>query len=134
MEVFKAVEKGQRWGSNWAIFKASEEFENYTDHWNRFSRMYSKYLPQYFKGMVIEKAPGTVGILTFKYYDNALTFIEDYKKVDWEIIKVRGIGKGEKIWWLIGSCGLDPSRLFRGPYSMDAPNGTLAFEAVEVLE
>jgi hypothetical protein len=133
MQVYKVVEKKTRHCSNWAIFKSHEYCNNI--FWKKFRKNNLQYFPRYFKGRVVEAVKGTIGILTFEYLEAAELFIKCNNAVkNLIIIKVEGIGDERRVYHLKGNCGGKPTNILRAGEEMAAPQGTLAFESVKVLE
>jgi hypothetical protein len=130
MQIYKVVERKTRHCSNWAIFKSH-------DNWKEgcwFRKKHIQYFPRYLKGRVVEAVKGSAGLLTFEYLKDAKFFIKRNLMADLIIIKVEGIGDKRRVNRLKGNCGGDPSSIFREDEEMIAPEGTLAFNSVKVLE
>lgn len=97
------------------------------------------YRLEYKQGTIVEAPAGTLGILVFKTLDAAGDF--SFGNGSFKIIEVRPIGKGKIVrdvcasqdpavldswyhWWYHGCCSRH----------LKAPPGTIAYQAVEVLE
>jgi hypothetical protein len=147
--VYKVVEKRTRWCSNWALFRAATK--NSLVSGNRFKeadawrKKNKEWFPRYLKGTTVKKAPNSVGILAFQSKAAAKTFARDSFDVVFapaQIIKVKGIGERKQDVYVVSGCGYAPIRihdaihpLFREwPWTVEAPSGTVAYDAVEVLE
>lgn len=138
MITYKVVEKGTRFGSNWMFLKQEFENEDFRQLCNDIRKENPEYFPRYLNNTVVNKAPKSVGILCFSSKHFAEQFIQPYSdfNLSTKIIKVRGIGKktytNDMI--LISGCGESPERLTTRKPDMAAHEGTIAFDAVEVLE
>jgi hypothetical protein len=102
-----------------------------------------EYFPRYRKGTKVEAVPGSVGILCFGSRKDAQRFIEYYWdqyliKSPVKIVKVKGFSKITTPFRLASGCS-DLGRIRNlsrkeAVLSVNPPNGTIAFKAVEVLE
>lgn len=131
--AYKVVEKQTRHCSNWAIYKTHYQETRVL----KYRREHPEWFPRYFKGRTVKEAPGSIGILCFEYKMEALCFAESYKKIDWLIIQVEGIGEQRDWCLLISGCGCYPKRLGREALVTDLvspPIGTVLYHEVLVLE
>lgn len=149
--AYKVVEKGTRWCSNWALFKGltiNSKFSTLEDTKNfkavnLWRQKNKEWFPRYFKGSIVKKAPGSVGILAFEDEASASSFArvnfavtgKRWCRLPTRIIKVRGIGKPNKNVRIAHGCGRLPQNIndelqIKGT----VPCGTVAYNAVEVLE
>ena len=139
MIAYKVVEKRTRWGSNWMMFKnryacgriSLEEFTRGL----KFRKRHPEIFPHYYRGRIIKAAPCSLGILCFETKKDAENFILD---ADFgssaTIVAVRGIGFARAVKKVLACCGAYPWRLETGSFVTLAPKGTLAFDAIKVLE
>ena len=143
--AYKVVEKGTRWGSNWMMFKDvltdPEALPSSCEKGLKFQKEHPEFFPRYFKNTIVKAAPKSRGILCFETKQHAERFIT-YSDLKHRaiIVKVRGIGQARQIVSVIPNCGSFPwhltltTKMKLGFYMMRAPKGTIAFNAVEVLE
>lgn len=105
------------------------------------------YCKKYKEGSVVNAVPGTLGIMTFNTYSNALQFVRGRPAGSrFQIVKVRPIGKGKRIKFV--SAGQHEERIRRFYKNQQliederlipegaspAPKGTICYQSVEVLE
>lgn len=132
MIAYKAVGEDTRDCSNWTLFDGFYSNKNHPAYKEglEFKEKHKEYFPVYKKG--------SVGILCFESEEEAYGFIIMYGDYTtrFKIIKVRGINKLETPKFVNVGCGGD----YLTKINMDTteicrpPIGTIAFEAVEVLE
>ena len=145
MIAYKVVEKQTRWGSNWMMFKdylADKEISRLVLVYRiglNFRKKNPEFFPRYFRGSVVKAAPKSKGILCFETKQHAENFISDFfLKHRATVVKVQGIGRARRIDSVIRGCGAVPWHLVtkKGDalYMMPPPKGTIAFNAVKVLE
>lgn len=141
--LYKVVEKGTRHGSNWALFKAgaSPQDRRHYDAVNAWRRKNKAWFPRYLKGHVIEKAPGSIGLLTFRTLGDAREFIgQECRYVQMKIIKVRGKISTKQNVLILAGVGYFPKYLANTLGQVVAhrmrrpPEGTVLCDSVEVLE
>lgn len=139
MIVYKVVEKNTRNCSNWTMFKIQVKHGIYTNLWKKalkFKKDHPEYFPRYFKGRVIKRAPNSIGILCFKYKDDAISFQSRWRELeDSIIIKVKGNKMLKRKPMVVSGAGGD-GILHLNNYSgkISSPEGTITFDSVEVLE
>ena len=94
----------------------------------------SLYSLEYEKGKLVTAIEGSVGVLTFTSRRDARRFANYYQI----ILRVQPVGKGRTIRNLCGlyEVGEKIEEWYRDgmPPGMAAPDGTMAYPAVEVLE
>jgi len=132
---YKIVEKGTRWGLNWLIFKYYRKTQRPEIYVRgvAFRKSHPEFFPRYFKDRIIHAVPGSLGIMCFPFKEDAEQFkllVPDTGK----IIKVEGIGKPRHVYEVLPT-ELTPWNLtadceIYGP----APEGTIGYSAVRVLE
>ena len=130
---YKVVEKQTRHCSNWAIYKTHFQETKVL----KYRRDHPEWFPRYFKGRVIEKAPGSIGILCFERKIDAIAFSHSYKDINWITISVEGTDEQQGSSFLISGCGCYPERLGRKTSLIDRisfPIGTILYRNVLVLE
>jgi len=140
MIVYKVVEKETRNCSNLGIWKSPMNTGCQTEREiikiEKFIEDHPEFFPKYLKGTIINKAPETPGIFTFKEHKDARAFTKSEDFQDAIIIKVEGIGSPNKHASIILGCAANPMRL--GSITdldfCEAPEGSITFESVEVLE
>ena len=126
MLAYKLVEKNTRWCLNVANLK-------YRGHDISFCRKHPEYFPKYFKGSTVEAVSGSPGIMCFEnpfYAENFLNHINNLK-----IIKVEGINPLNFLIVRIKTgVWFSPEHILDEGFNGYAPNGTITFEKVKVLE
>lgn len=153
MIVYKLVHKETRFGHNASIFIRRNGLSTFIDFLVIRPRL-QKYFPRYFKDHEIDAVEGTMGLMCFWRYDEALHYLNPLRLrlSDFstrEIIQVDGIGYPSDTGELFGNCGGNPAELVRR-YELDKdsswykpeynapdlklPMGTVCFQKVRVLE
>lgn len=139
MIVYKVIDNETKYGSNASIFMRENTELEFRELLHE-SKALREYFPLYYTGKTIEAVPGSVGILCFWRYRDAVTFIRyAYFRADkyLTIIKVEGIGYPTEPVNLWARCGAYPWYLTnpdRNSYeSMEAPDGSVCFQKVRVL-
>jgi len=93
-----------------------------------------RYQREYPKGAIVQAAPESIGIFVFAFRKDAENFVRKHGGI---IIRVLGIGIpcSPKVISM-GQAEADLDRWYSYDYALNtfAPEGTIAFEAVEVLE
>ena len=139
---YKVVEKRTRWCTNWAIFKYHMLEDGTPEEYAKglkFKKEHPEYFPRYLKDSIVEAAPGSLGIMCFPEKLYALWFMEGLRCRDrLTIIKVEGLGLARPVCKVIQSCGYRPWYLVTKArcwsFTIEAPEGTVAFSKVKVLE
>ena len=104
----------------------------------------------YMKGEIVKAIEGSPGIFTFDTEKNARSFVNQYDSYDFQIIKVRGIGKGTRNIKMLRVGTLDEKYTMEtlfllminkpSDYIMKKEEiqqhfpGTIAYQSVEILE
>jgi len=155
MIFFKVVSRKTRRSSNFALFvntirrrlknnyPCPTEFSRKEAHSkiiaaNEFIKKHKDFFPRYTKGRIVKAAKFTDGIFTFQHRYNAENFI--YREIPCEnrdalmIIRVEGIGMPIIYPKIALGVASHPWTLFDQEWHDAAPEGSIGFPSVEVLE
>ena len=149
MIAYKVVSKKYRYGSNWTMGVEELLYENYGHYIMKDIRGimsgFPGMFPKYEKGATVKAAKGSIGILCFERKKDAHRFLNAYWRLREyaTIIKVKGRGKRKgKVHIKTGAGGFFNyaqkmiMKSWKEPWDFcgTAPEGTVAFDEVEVLE
>jgi len=133
MIAYKVVHRKTRYGSNAAGY--IEEHNEMLFHETVERLSLQKFFPVYKKDAIVKQAPKSVGLMAFDSLDRALHFVYNYDFTA-KIIKVEGTPKRKQLNRIIQGCIRIEylAEEVEDGYSISAPEGTIFFAKLKVLE
>lgn len=112
--LYKVVQKGTRFGSNWAIFSRKlKDKKEHQDEYNeglRYRKEHPELFPRYFKGHIIEAPKYTIGLMMFTDLYTAILFQKMHSGLSatTKVIRVEPLDEVYNLpkgFSIIGNCG-----------------------------